>query len=271
MIRFENIAYSYDAQGGAPALRGVSLEVHPGDMVAVLGSNGSGKSTLARMANGLFLPDSGTVTVDGIDTRDTQRVRELRERVGMVFQRPDDQIVATSVEDEVAFGPENLGLAREHLRSRVDEALAAVGLTGLERREPHLLSGGQKQRLAIAGALAMRPAYLIVDEPTSMLDPQGRTEVLGIFAQLRKEGHGFLHVTHNLADVFDADRVVVLLKGSVRFAGTMREVLAEPGLLAECGLEMPPFLRFAEELRRLGVPVPRDVADAEKLVMSLWP
>jgi energy-coupling factor transport system ATP-binding protein len=270
VMTFENIRFAYGSGAARAALDGVSLVVRPGEVVAVLGANGSGKSTLARMANGLLLPDSGTVTVDGIDTRDALRTRELRERVGVVFQRPDDQIVATSVEDEVAFGPENLGLPREELRRRVDDALRAVGLTGFERREPHLLSGGQKQRLAIAGALAMQPTYLVVDEPTSMLDPQGRLEVLGIFEKLRALGHGFLHVTHNLADVVCADRALVLAHGVVRFEGTMREAFASPALLAECGLEVPPVVRLAEELRALGAPIPLGIHDADGLVESLW-
>lgn len=270
MISFENITYRYGGPSGAAALGGVSLTLKPGEVVAVLGANGSGKSTLARMANGLLLPQSGRVTVDEFDTRDPEAIRRIRERIGMVFQRPDDQIVATTVEDEVAFGPENLGLPREELRRRVDEALAAVGLVGMEQREPHLLSGGQKQRLAIAGALAMRPAYLIVDEPTSMLDPQGRSEVLGIFEELRRQGHGFLHVTHNLADVLHADSAIVLDHGRVRFSGGMAEVLRQPQLLAECGLDVPPILLLAEELRALGAPVPAEALSAEEVVGALW-
>lgn len=270
MIAFENITYAYGGSTETLALDDVSLTLRPGELVAVLGSNGSGKSTLAKMANGLLVAQTGRVTVDGLDTRDPSSIGRIRERVGMVFQRPDDQIVATTVEDEVAFGPENLGLPREELRRRVDEALTAVGLLGMEQREPHLLSGGQKQRLAIAGALAMRPAYLVVDEPTSMLDPQGRAEVLGIFEALRGLGHGLLHVTHDLSDVLHADRALVLDRGRVRFSGPMDQVLAQPQMLAECGLSVPPLLLLAEGMRALGAPIPAGVRSAEELVGALW-
>jgi energy-coupling factor transport system ATP-binding protein len=181
VISFSNVDFSYrNGNAVLAALRNISLDVHPGETVAVLGANGSGKSTLARLANGLLLPEAGTVTVDGCGTDDESRTQEIRERIAIVLQHPDDQIVATTVEDDVAFGPENLGLSRDEIRRRVDEALLSVGLVGLERREPHLLSGGQKQRLAIAGALAMQPRYLVLDEPTSMLDPEGRRDVAAI-------------------------------------------------------------------------------------------
>jgi energy-coupling factor transporter ATPase len=272
VIRFDHITYSYQlADTAASALDDVSLDVAAGEHVAVLGANGSGKSTLVRMVNGLLLPDSGSVSVGGIDTADAGRTRELRERVGMVFQRPDDQIVATSVEDDVAFGPENLGLPRSEIRERVDEAIAAVGLTGLERREPHLLSGGQKQRLAIAGALAMRPAYLVLDEPASMLDPAGRDEVLAIMRDLRAGGTGILHVTHDLADAADADRAVVLDCGRIAFVGSLGDLLSNSDILAACGLEVPPIARLAQELRRAGAPVPSLALDAETVVGALWP
>lgn len=271
MLRFADIHYSYTGgQPGTPALTGVSLEVDAGEHVAVLGANGSGKSTLVRLANGLLWPASGSVTVDGIDTHDVERARELRERVGVVFQHPDDQIVATSVEDDVAFGPENLGLHRDEIRTRVDEALAAVGLTGLERREPHRLSGGQKQRLAMAGALAMRPAYLVLDEPASMLDPAGRAEVLAIVERLRAEGTGILHVTHDLADVLRADRAVVLDCGRVAFEGQIAELLGEDELLAACGLELPELSELAARLRASGASLDSQIATAEELVEALW-
>lgn len=272
MLRFDDITFAYHtAADGVLALDGVTLSVDPGEEVAVVGANGSGKSTLARLANGILLPQRGSVTVDGIGTSDEARIRELRERVGIVFQHPDDQIVATSVEDDVAFGPENLGLAREVIRSRVDDALAAVGLSGLESREPHLLSGGQKQRLAVAGALAMQPTYLILDEPTSMLDPEGRADVLAIVARLRAAGRGILHVTHDLADVATADRVVVLDAGVVAFDGSLETLFSRPGLLESCGLELPPVARLAAELRKLGAPVSAGTSVPEALVEALWP
>lgn len=272
MLRFSDVAYSYPAHGGpVPALRGVSFGVTAGECVAVLGANGSGKSTLVRLANGLLLPDGGSVEADGIYTRDGARSRELRERVSVVFQRPDDQIVATTVEDDAAFGPENLGLPREEIRRRVDDALEAVGLAGLERREPHQLSGGQKQRLAIAGALAMLPAYLVLDEPTSMLDPQGRTEVLGIVDRLRGAGHGIVHVTHDLADAAHADRVVVLVAGRVEYEGSISGLLGEAELVGRAGLEAPPVALLAAGLVAAGAPVPPGALDVDDISEALWP
>lgn len=271
MIRFEDVTFTYRSAGReVAALRGVTFDIAPGETVAVLGANGSGKSTLVRLANGLLLPDSGGVFVDGVDTRDEARSRELRERLGVVFQNPDDQIVATTVEDDAAFGPENLGLPRDEIRARVDEALAAVGLTGLERREPHLLSGGQKQRLGIAGALAMRPAYLVLDEPASMLDPDGRTDVLAILDRLRVAGHGIMHVTHDLADAVRADRAVVLVGGAVAFIGSVEDLLGRGELLAEAGLGLPPVGVLAASLAALGAPVSPAALDADVLAEALW-
>jgi len=270
MLSFDDISYAYGAAGDRRALDGVSLLVHPGELIAVVGANGSGKSTLARLANGILVPQSGVVMVDGVDTRDADRLREVREHVAIVFQHPDDQIVATSVEDDVAFGPENLGLPRAELRFRVDEALAAVGMTGLELREPHTLSGGQKQRLAIAGALAMRPAYLVLDEPTSMLDPRGRAEVLAIVARLHASGTGILHVTHDLGAVLDADEAFVLDGGQVAFSGTLPELVGGPERLAEWGLELPPMGRLASRLSELGAPVGDAIHDPESLAVALW-
>ena len=235
----------------------------------MLGANGSGKSTLARLANGLLLPDSGSVTIDGLDTADGSHTRTIRERVAIVLQHPDDQIVATTVEDDVAFGPENLGLERAEIRLRVDEALAAVGLTGLERREPHLLSGGQKQRLAIAGALAMQPMYLVLDEPTSMLDPEGRRDVAAVIEGLGRSGKGILLVTHDLTEAARADRTVVLDHGAVVYSGTAEELAERTDVLGACGLEVPPFAVFAKRLRELGVDVAAGLPDPEGLVDQL--
>ncbi len=266
------MSFAYGASGTpVGALTDVSLTISPGEMVALLGANGSGKSTLARLVNGLLTPRAGTVSVDGLDTIDPERSRALRELVGLVFQNPDDQIVATAVEDDVAFGPENLGLPRAEIRTRVDEALALVGLAGMERREPHLLSGGQKQRLAIAGALAMLPRYLVLDEPTSMLDPQGRAEVLGVLERLRLAGHGLLLITHDLAEAQRADRAIVLSAGAVAFDGEVPELLAKGSRLAEWGLEMPPLARLAAHLRERGVPVPQNPSSPSVLVEALCP
>ena len=270
MLRFDDIAFSYDSAEGRRAVDGVSLDVAGGELVAVLGANGSGKSTLARLANGILMPERGSVSVEGIDTREPGRLRDVRERVAIVFQHPDDQIVATTVEDDVAFGPENLGLARDEIRARVDDALRAVGLLGLERREPHTLSGGQKQRLAIAGALAMRPAFLVFDEPTSMLDPAGRDEVLGIISQLRATGRGIVHITHELADIVSADRVLVLENGRAAFSGMLDELLGRSDLLEACGLEVPPLVRLVGELAALAAPVPSGTPTPETIVGALW-
>lgn len=270
MLRYQNITFAYAASASVDALADVSFDVEPGSHVAVLGANGSGKSTLARLANGLLLPRSGSVTVDDMFTSDDGTIRELRRRVGMVFQRPDDQIVATTVEEDVAFGPENLGIERAELRVRVDESLAAVGLTGLESREPHLLSGGQKQRLAIAGAIAMRPAYLVLDEPTSMLDPQGRADVLAIIESLKGGPRGVLHITHDLAEILGADIAIVLKKGRIVFRGLPHELLGEPDLLRDCGLEPPPLARMATELRALGAPLPVGAQTVAAVQEALW-
>lgn len=269
MLEFRGVSYTYPGATG-PALSDVDLSLAPGEVVVLLGSNGSGKSTLVRLCNALLLPDVGSVSVDGIVSSDARMLWQLRTLVGVVFQDPDNQIVGTVVEEDVAFGPENLGVPREELRLRVDEALAAVGLTGLERREPHLLSGGQKQRLAIAGALAMRPSYLVLDEPTSMLDPQGRRDVLEIVHGLRREGTGILHVTHHLQDALHADRVMVLEAGSVSFSGSPAELLTGGFDLAASGLGLPPVWRFAEELRARGLSVPPEARDAHDIAEALW-
>jgi energy-coupling factor transport system ATP-binding protein len=270
MIEFVDIAFEYRTAGGSvPALRGVSTTLSPGELVTVLGPNGSGKSTLARLANGLLHPSGGRVIVDGIDSRDEASEWDLRSRVGLVFQNPDNQIVATTVEEDVAFGPENLGVERDSMRERVARALETVGLTGLERREPHTLSGGQKQRLAIAGALALAPAYLVLDEPTAMLDLQGRTDVLEVLARLRDGGTGIMHITHHLADAAAADRVLVLANGGVVYDGVPSHLLEDAELLVRCDLTLPPVGRLAEELRAAGVPVPPDALTAESVVNAL--
>jgi energy-coupling factor transporter ATPase len=270
VIRFENVSFSYStAPEGVEALRGVTLAVSPGEMLAVLGANGSGKSTLARLADGLLLPTGGRVSVDGVDTREERSI-ELRSAVGMVFQHPDDQIVATSVEDDVAFGPENLGLPRAELRARVDEAIASVGLTGLERREPHLLSGGQKQRLVIAGALAMRPRYLVLDEPTAMIDAQGRHDVAAVLRSVKAAGHGVLLITHDLTEAALADRVAVLDAGALVFDGDLDGLLGDTRRLAGWGLELPPIALLAASLREAGTDVPARALDPETVSEALW-
>jgi len=271
MLEFSGVSYDYPGHGADQmALADMTCSIGQGEIVALLGANGSGKSTLVRLSNGILVPSAGIVRVDGISTDDDERIWDVRSRVGVVFQDPDNQIVGTVVEEEVAFGPENLGVGRDELRSRVDEALTAVGLTGLERREPHLLSGGQKQRLAIAGALAMRPEYLVLDEPTSMLDPAGRADVLAIIDRLRVSGTGILHVTHHLADALAADRVLVLDKGRLVFQGLPDELVSGTLDLTALGLYLPAAMRFADELRRQGIALSTLARDASSIGEALW-
>ncbi|MDO8964677.1 MAG: ATP-binding cassette domain-containing protein [Coriobacteriia bacterium] len=271
MIVFDDVTYRY-APSSAPALEGISLTLAPGEFVALVGANGSGKSTLARLCDGLALPSAGSVAVDGLDTLDGPSSLRVRSVVGMVFQDPDDQIVGTVVEEDCAFGPENLGVPSEEIRVRVDESLAAVGLTGLERREPHLLSEGQKQRLAVAGALAMRPRYLVLDEPSAMLDPAGRRAVLAIVERLAHEdGHGVLLISHDAVGVARADRVIGLVQGRVVYDGTPVGLLADATLLETLGLAMPPAGVLAACLRESGVAVPPDAVEPESVVAALWP
>lgn len=269
MLRFESVTFRY--RHDAPhVLEGVSFSIEPGELVAVVGSNGSGKSTLARLCNGLLIPTAGRVFVDDRDTADPDVLWSVRTAVGMVFQDPDDQIVGTVVEEDCAFGPENLGLPSAEIRARVDAALAAVGLAGLERREPHLLSEGQKQRLAVAGALAMRPRYLVMDEPTAMLDPAGRRSMIEIADRLAHgEGHGVLIVSHDTADVARADRVIGLAAGRIVFDGAPGDLLGAASLLEAAGLSLPPAARLAAALRARGRTVPATAADAEGVVASL--
>lgn len=271
MIQFSDVSFSYRTHTGVvPAVRSVTLALARGELLAVLGANGSGKSTIAQLANGLLQPDSGTVTVDDMSTGDEQHVYDLRSRVGIVFQNPENQIVATTVEEDVAFGPENLGLPRSALRERVDEALEAVGLTELADNEPHQLSGGQKQRLAVAGALAMRPAYLILDEPASMLDPRGRAEVAELIRKLKLAGHGIAVITHDLSILGVADRVLVLDAGAVAFEGAPAALMElQQAALDGWGLELPPLGMMGSLLRDLGAPAPNWADTPQSLVNAL--
>lgn len=240
-------------------------------MLAVVGSNGSGKSTLVRLANGLLLPNTGHVDVDGIVTSDYDRRMDVRTSVGVVFQRPDDQIVATSVRDDVAFGPENLGLPRDAIASRVADAIEAVGLTGLEEREPNLLSGGQKQRLAIAGVLAMRSRHIVLDEPTSMIDPVGRSEVLTLIQRLRDDGHAILHVTHDLSEAMRADRIIVLDGGSVVLEATPSQIASNYGELPKWGIEPTPLMQVIDAMSNLGALSSLTSASPREVAEALWP
>ncbi len=270
MIKFTDVSFEYPVPGGSvSALRGVSFVLERGETLAVVGANGSGKSTLAQLTNGLLMPSAGRIEVDGVDTRTGGDIWEVRRRVGVVFQNPDNQIVGTVVEEDTAFGPENLGMPPEEIGRRVAEALNAVGLTGFERREPHLLSGGQKQRLALAGTLAMEPDYLVLDEPTSMLDAEGRADVLAVLDSLRDRSHGVLHITHDLADAARADRVLVLSKGESAFLGSPNALLSQPENLEGWGLGLPTLGGLGAELRARGVDLPITALDPDSLVRSL--
>jgi len=269
VITFESVGFRY-RDDAPPALEGVSLQLSPGELVAIVGANGSGKSTLAKLCDGLLTPGSGRVLVDGLDTSDPVNLWTVRSLVGMVFQDPDDQIVGTVVEEDCAFGPENLGVPSAEIRVRVDAALALVGLEGLQRREPHLLSEGQKQRLAIAGALAMRPRYLVFDEPTAMLDPEGRRAVMQVTERLvREEGHGVVVISHEAAGVARSDRVIGLDAGRVVYDGAPAGLLADPVMLARLGLAPSPAGALAGALRARGLDVPFTAADAESVVDAL--
>ena len=267
IIHTENGQFAYPAEEGAAAplaLDGVTLSIARGSFVVVLGHNGSGKSTLAKTFNGVLLPSGGRVLVEGMDTRDEEKLLAIRQRVGMVFQNPDNQIVANVVEEDVAFAPENLGVPTEEIRRRVDDALAAVGMSEFVRHAPHLLSGGQKQRIAIAGVLAMEPACIVLDEATAMLDPVGRREVLSTVHRLNREkGITVVLITHHMDEAEEADRVVVMDDGKVAMDGTPREVFTQVDALRSMGLTVPDTVDLLDRLRRDGVDVPLDALTVE--------
>jgi energy-coupling factor transport system ATP-binding protein len=247
------------------AVDGVSIAVPRGSFTAVIGRNGSGKSTLAKNVNALFLPTSGTVTVDGMDTRNDALVWEIRRRVGMVFQNPDNQLVSAVVEDDVAFGPENLGLAPDEIRERVRAALCAVDMTDQRKMAPHLLSGGQKQRVAIAGVVAMRPDAIIFDEPTAMLDPEGRREVMDVIGRLRADGVTIVLITHFMDETVGADRVVIMDRGRIVMDGAPSEVFRRTGEVESLGLRLPFAVELAARLRGRGIDVPADLLTPESV------
>ena len=251
---------------GHEALRGVTLSVAAGEFVAVLGANGSGKSTLARHLNALLLPSAGTCLVRGWDTKDEMRRWDIRQEVSMVFQNPDNQLIAAVVADDVAFGPENLGVPPAEIRARVQNALALVGMESYAQAAPHLLSGGQKQRIAIAGAIAMQTHCLVLDEPTAMLDPRGRTEVLNAVQKLHKEqGLTIVYITHFMEEAVRADRVVVMNKGELQMDGTPRQIFSHVAELLSMGLDVPVAAEIAVRLRERGVPVKGDIINKEEL------
>ena len=264
IIRTEALRYTYPGDE-FETLHGIDLEIKEGSFVAVLGHNGSGKSTLAKLMNAILLPSSGKVYVDGIDTSDEARLLDVRRTVGMVFQNPDNQIVANVVEDDVAFAPENLGVEPAEIRRRVDEALRTVGMYEYRLHAPHLLSGGQKQRVAIAGVLAMQPRGVVLDEPTAMLDPVGRREVVATVTRLcREKGMTVMLITHHMAECIGADRLIVMSEGRIVADGTPREVFSQVELLRSEGLAVPATTELIYELRRDGFELPLDALTVDE-------
>lgn len=264
----ENVSYSYDKKNNA--LENLSLSIKKGEYVAVLGANGSGKSTLARLFNGLLVPDSGEISAFGFSSSNKKEVFEIRKKVGVVFQNPDNQLVASIVEDDVAFGPENLGVPRKEIGERIDFALKAVGMEKYRKSSAERLSGGQKQRVAIAGVLALKPEVLILDESTAMLDPVGRKSILEIVKKLnREQGVTIIAITHFMEETVDADRVVVLKKGKIFLQGTVEEVFSEKEKLTQAGLELPRAAYIADRLINCGVPLPNGILTPERLKEEL--
>ena len=270
----ERITFQYEPQEGkvaVPVFEDLSLDVEAGSFVAVLGRNGCGKSTLAKHFNAILLPQGGSVAVFGMDTADEERLIEIRRTVGMVFQNPDNQIVANVVEEDVAFAPENLGVAPPEIRRRVDEALRQVGMYDHREHAPHLLSGGQKQRIAIAGVIAMQPRCIVLDEPTAMLDPQGRQEVLSTVSALCREGGiTVVLITHHMAEAALADRIVVMADGKFIADGTPRQVFSHPELLERVGLSAPQTTQLLYALNQSGCGLPLDALSVEECAQAIY-
>jgi len=268
-IRLENVFYQY-SQSKDLALKEINLTIKKGEFVAIIGPNGSGKSTLAKLFNGLFTPTEGDVWVDGLNTKDKDRIWDIRQKAGLVFQNPDNQIVATIVEEDVAFGPENLGIPPEEIRKRVYEALKTVELYEYAQKAPHLLSGGQKQRVAIAGILAMKPDYIILDEPTAMLDPVGRREVNNTIKKLnREENKTIILITHFMEEAVQADRVFVMEKGKIVMEGNPKDIFSKVEKLKQIGLDVPQVTELANSLRAEGLDVRGDILTIDEMVECL--
>jgi energy-coupling factor transport system ATP-binding protein len=269
MIDIKNVSYRYE-EDGPDAVKDVTMHIPAGSFTAILGRNGSGKSTLAKLINGLFLPTEGQILVDGLDAADEKNMWEVRKRAGMIFQNPDNQLVATVVRDDVAFGLENLGVPTEEMLPRVEKALESVGMLEYQERAPHLLSGGQKQRVAIAGVLAMEPKAIICDEATAMLDPRGRREVFETLRRLNKEkGITVLWITHFMEEAALCDDVYVMHDGSVVMYGTPMEVFREPAKLRPYRLDAPQMVTLAASLRAAGIPLSEDVLTCEDMVREV--
>ena len=269
IIRIKNLIFEYtrgDAEEPVRAIKDISLDVEQGSFTAIIGKNGSGKSTLAKNLNGLYLPTGGKIYVKQWDTADDDHVWDVRQTAGMVFQNPDNQLVSSIVEDDIAFGPENLGVEPEEIRKRVDEALKAVDMYQFRKKAPHLLSGGQKQRIAIAGVVAMGPECIIFDEPTAMLDPKGRSEIMHIIKELHKKGITVILITHFMEEAAEAQRIIIMDDGKILLDGTPEEIFSQDDVLREASLEVPLAVDIAGYLRNRGIEVPENIIDDEGLV-----
>ena len=266
-LEIRNLSFAYEKE--KTVLKGIDLAVGQGEFVCLLGRNGSGKSTLARLINGLLQPTEGEILVFGLSSKEKKNLFEIRKRAGMVFQNPDNQMVASIVEDDLAFGPENIGVPREEIGRRIEYALDAVGMKEFRHSTPTRLSGGQKQRIAIAGVLALKPEILILDESTAMLDPKGRGEVMSVVRELNKKGMTVIDVTHYMEEALEADRIMILDGGRIALSGTPREVFSRADELEKFGLAVPKAAYIAKELRKNGIPLPDEIYDGEGLKQSL--
>ena len=268
IIEIKNLSFQYEGSS-KKVLKNLNIDIKEGEFICVLGHNGSGKSTLAKLINAQYIPTEGDILVGNMNTKDDDSLWDIREMCGMVFQNPDNQLVATIVEEDVAFGPENLGVPREELRKRVDECLELVGMSEYKRHSPALLSGGQKQRIAIAGILAMNPKCLLMDEPTAMLDPQGRKDILNTVLKLREMGKTIIHITHYMEECVNADRIIVINEGDVVLEGTPREVFSNVEQMKEIGLDVPETTEISYLLNKSNINVRADVLTVDELVEAL--
>lgn len=269
IIRVQNVSFAYSREEGSEpvkAIDGISFEIEAGSFTAIIGKNGSGKSTLAKNLNGLLLPTEGDILVADYNTKDDAHIWDVRQTAGMVFQNPDNQLVSAIVEDDVAFGPENLGVDPQEIRQRVDQALEAVNMGQFKNKAPHLLSGGQKQRIAIAGVVAMKPRCIIFDEPTAMLDPKGRKEIMAIIDELHREGITVVLITHFMEEAVRADRVMIMHEGKILLDGTPAEAFSQGALIKSVNLDVPPIVELADELRAVGISVPDEIITEEEMV-----
>ena len=269
IITIENLTFEYMRGEESQPVRAISnlnLEIERGSFTAIIGKNGSGKSTLAKNLNGLLLPTEGVIYVDGYDTRDDSSIWNVRQTAGMVFQNPDNQLVSAIVEDDVAFGPENLGIDPVEIRRRVDKALEDVNMGQFKKKAPHLLSGGQKQRIAIAGVVAMKPKCIIFDEPTAMLDPKGRAEIMSIIDELHAEGITVILITHFMDEAVRADRVIIMHEGNILLDGTPQQVFEQEELIRSVNLDVPLMVEMGAKLRHAGIDVPADIITEEEMV-----